>query len=94
MKIESYTARILQFLARISWIGAAILIIMSFGDFSRNYDNFLLGIACIVNGIFMYGFGYVVEACVIYIQKNRKEEEKTRYTSVSWNQRLKEEKTK
>ena len=91
MKIENLTAQVIQFLAFISCGVGAILIIISLGDFSQNVDKILLGIGCIVEGIFMFGFSYVVEACAIYIKKNHKDDVTKKYFSGNWNQRLKEE---
>ena len=95
MKFENNTSQALQILAYISWFGAFPLVLKSFDNFSHNFEFFIYGIACVVNGIFMYGFSYVVEASFIYIEKNKKEdkkEDKTKKIPIdSWSQRLKEE---
>lgn len=63
---------------------AVLLFVFGFFGFIGNIgrsgseagDNVVLAIACLVSSVFTFGFSYIVEASIKYLERCQKEEQK------------------
>ena len=65
-----------QVLAVVALVAAVLFVFFYFEGDKSSSNKLLYALACVVDGLFMYGFAYVIEAASIYIEKDKKERKK------------------
>lgn len=69
LKLHNFIAKVIEIFAMVSLAVGVIFLFVAMLN-SNGFVAYLgAGIGGIVNGVFMYGFAYVVEACAIHIEK-------------------------
>lgn len=71
---RNIVAKAIEILGIVSLVAAVLLFFVSIFNV-KNLIFLYPAAGCLINGIFMFGFAYVVEACAIYVEKNLVEDE-------------------
>lgn len=67
-----FILRALKFLALVIGLIVPVIVVMVTADNHEAKTGILIAIGCVINGVMLYGFSFIVDAAIRYIKRDKR----------------------